>query len=122
MEPTDSFVYVAESLIHGKGLFAKTVIPANTIIGTVQTQTSQEDGPYVLWSEDMTICVEVICDLKYINHSDQPNVAYFDDNTVVALENIYPHTELTHNYGTENAFIDDTFNIENYNNNEPVYT
>lgn len=105
MQTKNPLVYVADSDIHGKGLFARQVIPANTIIGTVQTIPSEQDGPYVLWSEDMTVCAEVICEFKYINHSQQPNVAYFDDNTVMALEDIYPGTELTHNYGTEDAFI-----------------
>lgn len=100
-----SIFYVANSGIHGKGLFASSFISKNTLIGTIKFKPTQQDGPYSLWSQDMQECVEVTCDLKYINHSNIPNVAYYDDNTVVAIQDIQPHTEMTHHYGADNAFI-----------------
>ena len=41
------------------------------------------------------------CDFKYINHSRTPNVAYYDDLTVVALKAIKAGEELLHDYGEE---------------------
>jgi len=99
--PSNKLFYVSNSLIHGKGLFALAFIKKGTCLGTLETQKPQEhelDGPYIIWSDDMSECAEVICDLKFINHSTEPNVAYYDDNTVCALNDINPHTELTHNY------------------------
>ena len=65
-------VYVADSLIHGRGLFADNLIPAGTIIGWLETIPSDSDGPYVLWLSESD-AREVTCDLKYINHCDDPN-------------------------------------------------
>ena len=42
--------------------------------------------------------IEVLCNLKYINHSEDPNACYYDDLSVVALRDIEPHEEITHNY------------------------
>ena len=64
--------YVAPSRIHGKGLFANEPIGAGEIIGWLQTRPSTEDGMYVLWLSE-TEAHEVTCDLKYINHADEPN-------------------------------------------------
>jgi len=41
----------------------------------------------------------VICDLRFTNHSDQPNVVYYDSLRVVALRDIDVDEELTYNYG-----------------------
>ena len=89
--------YVSKSKIHGRGLFAGETINKNRIIGRVQGKPCTSDGPYVLWLDE-TRGFEVSCELKYINHSDQPNACYYDDMTVVALRTINPHEEITHNY------------------------
>ena len=41
---------------------------------------------------------EVHCDLRYINHADDPNACYYDDLTVVALRDIARDEEITHDY------------------------
>ena len=41
---------------------------------------------------------EVVCNLKYINHSEKPNVVFYDDLTLVAIRDIKPGEELTHKY------------------------
>jgi len=92
-------VYVADSPIHGKGLFAGTHIQAGTVIGWIRGTPSQVDGSHVLWI-NADEAVEVTCDLRYINHSDHPNACYYDDLSVVALCDIEPHTEITHNYAS----------------------
>lgn len=91
--------YVAASAIHGKGLFASVAIPAGTVIGHIRGIPSQVDGSHVLWI-NADEAIEVTCDLRYINHSDHPNACYYDDLSVVALCDIEPHAEITHNYAS----------------------
>ncbi len=90
--------YVAASPIHGRGLFAAAEIASGTVIGWLRGIPAKQDGPYVLWL-DSEAGIEVQCDLKYINHSDQPNACYYDDLSVVALRDIQPGEEITHDYG-----------------------
>ena len=89
--------YVAPSDIHGKGLFAKSGIKGGTIIGWLQGRPCTQDGDHVLWISEQQ-GIEVICDLKYINHSEQPNACYYDDLSVIALRDIAPDEEITHDY------------------------
>lgn len=93
----DSLVYVADSAIHGKGLFARQRIKAGTVIGRIQGEPTRRDGPHVLWVTPRT-GIKVKCVLKYINHSDAPNAIYYDTREVVALRNIARDEEITHNY------------------------
>jgi len=37
-------------------------------------------------------------DLRFINHSDEPNAAYYDTLEVCALTDIAPGEEITHDY------------------------
>ncbi len=96
----DLLTFVAESPIHGKGLFASQSISADTVIGKLTGRKTQQDGMYVLWLDNKT-GFKVSCDLKYINHSDTPNACYYDDLSVVALRNIKKGEEITHNYEAE---------------------
>jgi len=89
--------YVADSTIHGKGLFAKDTITKDTVIGHLEGEHTKQDGIYVLWL-DHENGFEVCCDLKFINHSDQPNACYYDDKSVVAIRDIKVDEEITHNY------------------------
>ena len=91
--------YVAASRIHGKGLFASSLITAGSIIGWLQGRPSTVDGSHVLWISE-TQGIEVLCDLRYINHSDRPNACYYDDLSVVALRDIKPDEEITHDYAS----------------------
>lgn len=93
-------IYVADSDIHGRGLFAGRRIRAGTVIGWLRVKPARRNGAYVLWLDE-TRGVEVTCDLKYINHSDRPNACYYDDLSVVALRDIEPGEEITHDYGTD---------------------
>ena len=90
--------YVAPSPIHGLGLFAAAFIPRDSVIGHLRGQACSRPGDYVLWlSADEGF--EVDGDLRYINHSDSPNACYYDDLSVVALRDILPGEEITHDYG-----------------------
>ncbi|MCW9012580.1 MAG: SET domain-containing protein-lysine N-methyltransferase [Gammaproteobacteria bacterium] len=91
--------YVKQSGIHGKGLFAQQTIRRGETIGTIKYNPVNEDGPHVLWVDEQGILVE--CELKYINHSSQPNACYCDDLQVVALKNINKDEEITHDYGDD---------------------
>lgn len=91
-------VFVDDSGIHGRGLFAKSRISKGELIGKISPKRAKNNGPYVLWvSEEEGYRVDG--PLKYINHSSKPNAAYFDDLTVVALRNIKQGEEITHDYG-----------------------
>ena len=109
---------VRESPLHGRGLFATTLIPADTVIGLLKTEPASEDeldGPYVLWVDGITP-TRVTCDLRFINHSDEPNAAYYDDLSVMAVRDIQPGEEILHDYmgdlgeeeGYEVGFDDET--------------
>lgn len=90
-----------ESPVHGMGLFAKIDIKKNTVIGTLEGETVKNDGPHVLWMNDGKDKFKVKNELKFINHHKKPNVAYYDDYTVVALKNIKAGSELLHDYGSD---------------------
>ncbi len=93
--------FVASSIIHGQGLFAKDPINNGSVIGWIKSKPAANDGDYVLWIDDHQ-SLEVICDLRYINHSDQANACYYDDLSVIALRDIHAGEEITHNYaGTD---------------------
>ena len=93
-------VYVKESHIHGKGLFARQSIREGEIIGEIKGTPASNDGPYVLWLDEETQkAIEVKNVFKYINHNDLPNACYYDDLTVVALRDINKDEEITHHYG-----------------------
>jgi len=89
--------YVAASGIHGKGLFAGRFFRKGTIIGWLKGETCARDGTYVLWI-DADLGIEVTCSFRYINHADDPNACYYDDLSVVALRDIRPGEEITHDY------------------------
>ena len=95
---SDSLVYVDDSTIHGKGLFAKTFIPSGTVIGVVQGSPTTDDGDHVLWLDERH-GFHVQCDLRYINHSNVPNAAYYDTLEVCAIRDIQAGEEITHHYG-----------------------
>lgn len=88
---------VQPSIIHGLGLFADHFIPAGTVLGVLEGNASNDDGEHVLWL-DHERGMEVTNIFRYINHSDRPNAAYYDDLTVVAERDIWPGQEITHDY------------------------
>ena len=98
-------IEVKPSDIHGLGLFARQFIPAGTTIGHIEGESTTEDGDHVLWIDDIK-GVHVTNDMRYINHSSQPNAAYYDDLTVVALRDILPGDEITHNYDGDPIELD----------------
>ena len=90
-------ILVANSEIHGKGLFAQKQIKAGEIIGVIKGEKTSRNGPHVLWFSERK-AIKVQCDLRFINHSDEPNACYYDTCEVIALRDITPGEEITHNY------------------------
>ncbi len=97
MKSLKQLTYIADSSIHGNGLFARVAIPKDTVIGELTGKSCKKDGSYVLWLSE-TEGFEVSCDLKYINHAKNANACYYDDLSVVALRNIAKNEEITHDY------------------------
>lgn len=93
-------VYIKESNIHGLGLFAKNRIRQGEVIGAINPTPVEINGPHVLWVTEHEGHM-VDGPLRYINHSVDPNACYYDDLTVVALQDIQPGDEITHNYGDD---------------------
>jgi len=98
---------VARSPIHGKGLFANSFIEEGAVIGTIQGARTSEDGMYTLWLEE-DHAVHMLCEFKYINHSNEPNVVLYDTLEVCALRDIQPGEEITHDYTCANFQDEDT--------------
>lgn len=90
-------VRVAESPIHGKGLFAEKRLAADKVLGRLEGMPTHDDGIYVLWVTD-DLGLEVTNDFRFINHSKNPNCALTDVD-VVTLRRIEAGEELTHDYG-----------------------
>ncbi len=89
--------YVDDSLIHGKGLFAKQDINKGAVIGKANGRPTVVDGMHVIWLDD-ELAYEIECDFRYINHSDDANAVYYDTLEVCAIKDIQAGEEITHNY------------------------
>ena len=70
MSKTKSSIYVDDSPIHGKGLFARKHIGAGELIGVLDGAPTSSDGEHVLWLDEEN-GFHVRCDLRFINHSDE---------------------------------------------------
>ena len=96
-------VYVADSGIHGRGLFACTAFESGEYIGRYEGRETVENGTYVLWvqqsvSEDTWLGYDGTNDLRFLNHSNNPNCE-LDGQDLYALRDIDPNEELTFDYG-----------------------
>ena len=108
--------YLAPSSIHGIGLFATEQIPANSVVWQYNEHIDN------IYSEEffLNICRNahpntlqhllnssyrragryfyVTDNARFINHSDIANIAFVDDYTEVALQEIKPNEEILENY------------------------
>lgn len=113
-DETKELVYVEDSGIHGKGLFARTRIPRDTFIGTYEGPVAKKNGSHVLWVFDDD-SDEVIgrCGqnwLRYLNHNKKPN-AEFDGFDLYALRAIKPDEEITIDYDPDDeGYVEDDWN------------
>ncbi|MEM9563518.1 MAG: SET domain-containing protein [Actinomycetota bacterium] len=90
-------VRVEPSPIHGLGLFVCEPLAADTVVGRLEGVLTDEDGMHVLWLSD-ELAIELTNDLRYVNHSDDPNAA-LTELGLVTLHPVEPGEELTHDYG-----------------------
>ena len=97
--PSDvsDLVYVADSEVHGKGMFAAVDIKKNTLIGELLGTPTREDGTYVLWLTKK-LGLHLKNDLRFINHDKKPNCE-LSDVDVVTVRSIKKDEELLHDYG-----------------------
>ena len=105
---------VRESPIHGKGLFAKRAIAAGEIVavkgGHVLTKQEWATLEPELGSAEIQIAEELFIapvrqeqregSMLYTNHSCDPNIAIQGQIVLVAMRNIAPGEELTHDWAT----------------------
>ena len=52
MSKTKTLIYVDDSPIHGKGLFARKHIGAGELIGVLDGAPTSTDGEHVLWLDE----------------------------------------------------------------------
>lgn len=102
---------VADSPVHGRGLFARHDIPAGTWIGYYDGPETQENGMHVLWLENLEdkagedtenewIGYDGINELRFLNHAKQPN-GEMDELDLYAKCDIRGGEEITIDYGEE---------------------
>ncbi len=95
-------MYVADSPIHGRGLFAAVRIGSGSHIGRYEGRRTDENGTYVLWvegdGEDEWIGYDGTNELRFLNHSRPPN-GEMDGQELYAARDIEAGEEITIDYG-----------------------
>jgi len=92
-------VYVEQSTIHGKGLFARRTIKKGEYIGTFEGPPAKRDGSHTLWIYDGDEYEgrRGKNALRYLNHSSEAN-AEFEDFDLYAVKTIRINCEITIDY------------------------
>ena len=106
----NALCFVADSPVHGRGLFARRNIPADTWIGHYDGPQTLENGMHVLWMEADTDSDETTVDgwvgydgnneLRFLNHAKHPN-GEMDGLDLYACSDISAGEEITIDYGEE---------------------
>jgi len=114
-------VYVKDSRIHGKGIFATARIPKDKIImgisGDVidgnecEKREDEENNVYIFWNgEDTYFDTSSTEKIKYINHNCDFNCDVVESDSgglaLVAYRDIETGEELTIDYGYEDIYND----------------
>ena len=105
--------FVADSAVHGRGLFARHHIPAGTWIGHYDGPQTQENGIHVLWleadeanepkdenAEEVWVGFDGNNELRFMNHAKDPN-GDMDELDLYANRDISAGEEITIHYGEE---------------------
>jgi SET domain-containing protein len=98
--------FVADSPVHGRGLFARCGISANTWIGHYDGPRTSKNGIHVLWVdegegvEEKWIGYDGDNELRFLNHAKKPN-AEMDGLDLYARREIKSGEEITIDYGEE---------------------
>jgi SET domain-containing protein len=105
---------VKQSRIHGKGLFAKTTIPVGEIVavkgGYILDRQQWTELEEKLGSAEIQISETLFIapvnkeqrdgSMLYTNHSCDPNIAIQGQIVFIAMRDIAPGEELTHDWAT----------------------
>lgn len=97
---------VANSPVHGRGLFARHNIPEDTWIGHYDGEETHENGMHVLWldagegAEEQWTGYDGDNELRFLNHAQQPN-GEMDELDLYANRDIRAGEEITIDYGEE---------------------
>ncbi len=101
---TNPLAYVAQSPIHGKGLFARTDIDENIWIGTYEGLATHKDGMHVLWlwNEDTQRWegINGKNEMRFLNHSAEPNADWWGEE-LYSIRPIAMDEEITFDYGED---------------------
>lgn len=97
--PGKARLCVANSPIHGKGLFALDHIKEGDLLGVIKGIRIYTDDMHAIWLTQHQ-AVRILCKFKYINHGDDPNVILYDTLEVCALRDIHPGEEILHDYAS----------------------
>jgi len=102
----NKLIFVTRSPIHGRGLFAATLLEPGQLIGVYEGPEVTEDGTHVLWIQDdesnSWTGYNGKNELRFLNHSDTPN-AEMDGLNCYALDAIEPGVEITIDYGPDES-------------------
>jgi len=90
-------LYVGDSPIHGKGLFARKPIKAGAVLGRLHGLLTESEGTHVLWL-NKNLGIELTNEFRFINHDSNPNCAIVETE-VITLRAVEADEELTHDYG-----------------------
>lgn len=105
-ESSNPRVYVAESPIHGRGLFAARDISTGEFIGHYESRIVEHNDIYVLWIEnddgESWTGHEGHNEMRFLNHDSRPNAEMYDLDCF-ALSDIPKDTEITIDYGWDSA-------------------
>lgn len=109
-------VYIDQSPIHGRGVFASQKIKAKTVIGKFLGEPARREGKFVYWmpcqkGEDWAGLkahwygrwwkgLRVTNRLKYANHSSDPNCRTWGQR-LIALRDIEAGEEISWHYGKD---------------------
>jgi SET domain-containing protein len=95
--------FVADSEVHGRGLFAMEDIPKGSWIGCYEGLLTEENGMHVLWvdnGDDQWLGYDGNNELRFLNHALLPN-GEMDGQDLYATRNIELNQEITIDYGEE---------------------
>jgi uncharacterized protein len=94
--------YVAESPIHGRGLFARDDIECDEYLGTYEGPATQDDGMHVLWlwneESERWEGIDGQNEMRFLNHSSDPNADWWGTE-LYAIRDIAADEEITFDYG-----------------------
>jgi len=109
---SNDLCFVAESSVHGRGLFARKDIPAGTWIGHYDGPQTSQNGMHVLWMESgidgdgegdtriKWIGYDGTNELRFLNHARPPN-GEMEGLDLYASCQISAGEEITIDYGEE---------------------